>query len=331
MSTVTALSEKPSSRFDLKAAKQVGAKKLPPRLVIVGEGGIGKTTFASNAPDPILIATEDGADAVDVPKLPLDSKCETWGDLVSALRALMENEHDFKTLILDTLNAAEELCASMVTDRDFGGVRVTKKGKEGFDAYGKGDKAVAYEMRQLLGMLDYLRRRKGMMIILIAHEGLHKQANALGADFQKFGGRLSKSAWPLVFEWADQVAHACRDFSVEGSSENKAGKAVMFSNERWLSFEGGPAGDFKARAGYEMPERILLDWDAYASELQKDHLGALVEQALDLLGKAPEGARAKISERIGGKATAKTLRELGKDKLVQLINWLNAKVKQQEV
>ncbi|MCL2120125.1 MAG: ATP-binding protein [Planctomycetaceae bacterium] len=39
-----------------------GKKQQPPRLLIYGSEGVGKSTLAAKAPNPIFIPTEDGLD-----------------------------------------------------------------------------------------------------------------------------------------------------------------------------------------------------------------------------------------------------------------------------
>lgn len=310
----------PSERFSLKSATK--SAKPPPRLVLYGEPKIGKTTFATSAPSVCLIATEDGALGVDVPRLPTDGKCSTWQDVLECCKALRDGEHGFKWLALDTANGAEALCAEMVCHRDFGGKWNTTKGQEGFNAFGKGDKATAQEFRALLALLDQLQQQRRMGVILLAHTGLHKTSNALGADFLKFGGDMNKHTWALTAGWADQLGYACREVRVAVRDGEVKAKAAAIGSERWIQFEGGPGLDAGGRVGYEMPERILLSWDEYQAALHVDHVVALLDQVKDLLGRSSPEVRAKVAERLGGKVTDKALREVGKAKLEALIGWL---------
>ena len=48
-----------------------GKQPTPPRLMIYGSEGVGKSTFAANAPKAIFIQTEDGLSEIDCAKLPL--------------------------------------------------------------------------------------------------------------------------------------------------------------------------------------------------------------------------------------------------------------------
>lgn len=309
------------SRFSLSAPRR-SATRPPPRVLIYGEPGIGKTTFGCSAPDVVLIPTEDGSLGLDVARLPTEGKCETWADVMQACKVLLAEEHNFKWVVIDTINQASHLCEAMVCERDFGGVWNTTKGAEGFSSYGKGEKAAAQEMRALLSLLDQLQQKRGMGVILLGHVGLLKQANALGADFYKFAGEMSKNAWALVCSWADQVGHACREMRATVRDGETKAKASAIGSERWIVFEGGPGRDAKSRAGYEMPEKILLSWDEYISASDADRIDALVEQAFNLSTRAPDGARASMARKLGGQITKDGLRTVGKQKLEATIGWL---------
>ena len=63
--------------FDLKSISKTRRVRAP-KVVIVGTGKIGKTTFAAMAPNAIGILTEDGADAVDAQAFPLARKAMSW-------------------------------------------------------------------------------------------------------------------------------------------------------------------------------------------------------------------------------------------------------------
>lgn len=308
-------------RFSLALAAKTTTKPLP-RLVLIGEPGIGKTSFAVGAPNIILVPTEDGALGVTVPRIPTRGKCMTWGELTRALRILAEEKHSYKWVCIDDLGGAEKLCAAHVCHRDFEDRWTTKKGSEGFDSYGKGDKATAMEMKQMLALLDELQQRRGMGVILTCHVGLQRQGNALGADFHKFSGELNKHTWATVCGWADQVGFACRDIRASTREGEKQAKATAIGSDRWIVFEGGPGLDAKSRAGYEMPDKILLGWDDYETSLKADYLGELVNQAADLVKAADTKVRKTISQKLGGDATKKRLRAVGTQKLTATINWL---------
>lgn len=48
-----------------------GKQPMPPRLVLYGTEGIGKSSFAAQVPRPIFVPTEDGLDEIVCDKFPL--------------------------------------------------------------------------------------------------------------------------------------------------------------------------------------------------------------------------------------------------------------------
>ena len=234
------------SEWELKKHKIVS---YLPRLIVYGPPKIGKSTFAGSAPNVVFIPTEDGISGLDVMQLPSGRTCNTWEDMLKAVATLLKEEHDRKWVVIDTINGAAELCAKYICDRDFGGCWESRKGQEGFNAWGRGDKATAQEFKRLITGLDMLREEKGMGCILLAHQGLHRSGNALGEDFMKFAADIHARSCSLLVGWADHIAHACRDFMVHtphGKEDKGKGIAKQMSNTRWLVFEGGPGRSERA-------------------------------------------------------------------------------------
>jgi len=89
--------------FDLKSISRTRRVRAP-KIVVVGQGKIGKTTFAAMAPKAIGILTEDGADAVDANAFPLAT---SLADVYSAIDTLINQEHEFQTLFIDSLDWLE--------------------------------------------------------------------------------------------------------------------------------------------------------------------------------------------------------------------------------
>ena len=75
-------------------------------MIIYGEAGIGKTTFATSAPAPIVIQTEDGLGVLDAPRFPLAT---TFDDVLESLQVLATENHEFKSVVVDSLDWLEPL------------------------------------------------------------------------------------------------------------------------------------------------------------------------------------------------------------------------------
>ena len=83
-----------------------GKQGRPRRVMLYGTHGIGKSTWAAEAPSPIFLQCEEGLDDIGVDRTPLLS---TFGDVSSALSWLASNEHEYRTIVIDTLDWLERL------------------------------------------------------------------------------------------------------------------------------------------------------------------------------------------------------------------------------
>ena len=143
-----------------------GQQPHPPRIIVYGAHGTGKSTFAANAPKPIFIQTEDGAGSLDVDKFPL---AKSYDDVIAQLRGLAEEDHEYQTLVIDSLDWLETLIwAKLIQDRPTDEKNRPVKDITDY-GYGKGyDHAMEY-WQQIIDAIDYLRDHKAMMVICTAH------------------------------------------------------------------------------------------------------------------------------------------------------------------
>ena len=77
------------------------------RMNIQGTDGSGKSTFGAGAEAPIFIQAEDGLSFIDVPRFPL---CNTWNEILDCVEVIANEEHSYKTVVLDTTDKASTLC-----------------------------------------------------------------------------------------------------------------------------------------------------------------------------------------------------------------------------
>ncbi len=323
---MTSTTSQSSDRFSLDPTKTTRLI-LPPRLVLYGDIGVGKTTFGVSAKKPILIPTEDGAMGTDCPRLPTSGVCETYEEVLHVIHLLIDGDHDYETAVIDTINGVESLCAEMICEKEFEG---RWAGDKSYGAYANGAKATAQEFRTLLEALEELWREREMMIILLAHSGLMRSANALGEDFQKFAPSLERYTWEVLSAWSDMIGHATRDVHV---TEKKGGKfkARAIGAERYIYFEGEPGRDAKNRAGYEIANRVLLSYDDFQAALDLDPCDALTDQILDLLTKMSDDDYAKTAKWCGTKkVTAAGLKKKGKAKLTVMVNRMMSKLENED-
>ena len=109
---------------------QSGRAAAPPRLMIYGTEGIGKSTLAARTPKPIFIQTEDGLGEIDCHKFPL---AKSLADVQAALSELQTEEHDYQSVVVDSLDWLERLIWDSIC-QDYGAKSIEKVD----GGYGKG-------------------------------------------------------------------------------------------------------------------------------------------------------------------------------------------------
>lgn len=145
--------------IEITKGKQARAQ----RVVIYGTEGIGKSTLAAQFPDPVFIDTEGSTSNMDVKRF---GKPTSWTMLMNEIAFVKANPGCCKTLVIDTVDWAEQLCVEHVCA--FHG----KKGIEDF-GYGNGYTYVREEMGRLLNKLQELVD-SGVHVVLTAHSQLRK-------------------------------------------------------------------------------------------------------------------------------------------------------------
>lgn len=153
--------------ISLSDLRKVRADK-PPRILIYGPPGIGKTTLASEFPSPVFLQIEDGTPG-DV-ELTSFGKLESFQAVMSALEALYVEDHTFKTVVVDSVTELQRLVFAETCARgdDKGNA---KANIEDF-GYGKGYVYATRVWQDFLDGINALRRDKGMTVILIAHSAV---------------------------------------------------------------------------------------------------------------------------------------------------------------
>jgi hypothetical protein len=167
----------------------------PPRILIHADHGIGKSSLAAAAPNPVFINTEDGLENIDTSALAL---CKDFDTIMMQLSEVYSQPHDFKTLVIDSLDWTETLINQHVCKDG------NKKSISDF-GYGAGFQAVLENFGRVVKAITAIREDRNMAIILIAHSQIKEYANPLGADYDRHCIKLREKNAELFLEWADLV------------------------------------------------------------------------------------------------------------------------------
>ena len=159
-----------------------------PLITIVGEAGVGKTTFASQFPNPIFIRAEDGLEAVN-PKPAAMSVLASGDEIFQQLAALVTEEHNFKTVVIDSVTKLNSLFEKDVVDSD----PKAKSINTANGGYGAGFTAVAEKHWRVKRAADALRK-KGIAVIFIAHADIEKIDLPDLDPYSRYSVRLHKKS-----------------------------------------------------------------------------------------------------------------------------------------
>lgn len=243
-----------------------GAKPVPRRILLYGTPGVGKSTFATNAPSAIVVQTEDGLDDIDCRRFP---KVTTYAQVLEQLGALYHEDHAFRTVIIDSVDWLERLIWAEVC-------RLRQVATIEDIAYGKGYTFALPLWRDVLDGLSALRTERGMGVILISHARIERFENPETESYDRYVPRLHKTASALVTEWCDEVLFATYKVFTKSTDEgfNRTRAQGIGSGERVLRTVERPAHLAKNRLN--LPDELPLTWSDFARHLTASNAIAAV-------------------------------------------------------
>ena len=240
--------------FDLGSIVSASSTYRAQKIIAYGVQGLGKTSFGATFANPFLLRTEDSGCAVDVPTFP--SVAKTMDDLIGGLRALHDGEHNFQTIIVDTVDWMEPIVWAATSAR-LGVESIETPG------YGKGYVEADNEWRLVMGWLDALCYNRNMTIVCVAHADIKRFEPPDSDPFDRYQIKLHKRAWALWQEWADMVLFMNYRFRTIKTKDGGKSGADKFrgegAGERVIYTEERPA--YLAKNRWSLQPEILIGQD----------------------------------------------------------------------
>ena len=227
------------------------------KVVVYGVEGIGKTTFASQFPDPLFIDVEGGTKHLDVARV--DPAPQSWAALLGIVREVVRTR-PFATLVIDTADWAERLCIAHIV-AEAGNSKI--KSIEDF-GYGAGYTKLVEEYGRLLNLLSDVAEA-GVNVVLTAHAKIRKfEQPDEAASYDRWELKLTESGQkrlsPLLKGWADALLFADYKTIVEtvGAGMGQAKGKARGGQARIMKTQHHACWDAKNRWG--LPDEVPFEF-----------------------------------------------------------------------
>lgn len=203
--------------IDLKSLSKPKADR-PIIITLFGEGGMGKTTLAAMFPRPVFIRTEDGTASLtgndEVSLFPIARSSQ---DVLDQIEALATQEHDFKTLVVDSITQLATLIEAEIVAADPKAKSINQAG----GGYGAGYNTAADRHRMVREWAGALAYDKGMNVVFIGHADTETLDLPDMDAFGRYTVRLHKKSLPHYTDNVDAVCMIRLKSFVRGDGDKK--------------------------------------------------------------------------------------------------------------
>ena len=201
-------------------------------FLLYGPPKIGKSTLASKFDKPLFLATEAGLNSLESYQVPV----ATWEDFLQACKAIAKENHDFKTIVIDTVDNLYKACSEHVKKKN------NIQHESDLD-WGKGWQLVADEFTRAITKLSLLPYG----LVMISHSE-YIEIKTRTATITKAVPTLQKRARETVLKMSDIILYA------ESIVTDKGETRIM----RTKPSENCEAGDRTTR----LPAVLPLEYEA---------------------------------------------------------------------
>lgn len=232
-----------------------GVEKTPPKVLIYGCAGVGKTTMATTFNKPLVFDMEHSAKRIDVDKVEVDTLNQFYRDL-SELRAIEDKDgvktvkrselgKNYDTIVIDTLDWLD----GKIRDRIFGldkPVKTLDDAKARAEAlkltlnranggYGNGKGELENNVRaELLPRLKSLEKLD-YCVVATAHAQKSKMMTSEGYETETIMPKISEVTMNLFLEWFDCVFYLKLTDSGERILQVRSHDGILAKNRYGLT------------------------------------------------------------------------------------------------
>ncbi len=237
----------------------------PPRILLYGIAGTGKSTFATFAPDPFYIDLEKTLSILgkgDISHISewLESDGSSrnlkYEDIIYVLENILAENYNFKTLVIDTIDSLDELVVEYT-------LRKNKWDKLDYSGFGAKYKAKHANWNVIFNLLDNIWSQKHMCILMLGHSKIKSINEPNLPTYNAYSLNLEDEQLNYITKISDVVSFV--DIKKFASQD---GNRVQTSTteERVMHLHPHPA--YLAKSRYkDMPSMLPLDWYVFVKYL----------------------------------------------------------------
>lgn len=186
---------------------------------ITGDAGLGKTSLAATFPKPIFIRAEDGLQAVPLASRPdafpvLSSVDDLWDQLT----ALIKEDHDYQTLVIDSVTQLDTLFTTHIVETD---PKKPKSIAQALGGYGAGFQMLSSLHGRVRKAAGILNEKKGMHVVFIAHAETETIELPDQDPYTRYNIRMQKKSVSHFIDNSDLVGFLKLETFTQGDGDRK--------------------------------------------------------------------------------------------------------------
>ena len=185
-----------ATKTGLNLIQKTGSAAKARRYIVYGLPGVGKSSLAAQFPAPVFIPLEDGLTGLEVDAFPV---CNSYRVFCEYLQTLINEEHGYKTVVLDSLDWLEPIIYRQVC-KDNSWQNIEQPG------YGKGYVVAVAEAKRVINALQMLID-KGINVVLLCHAQTAIITPPDSTEFMRYDLKLNKKLSAVFCEWADVIGY----------------------------------------------------------------------------------------------------------------------------
>jgi hypothetical protein len=217
-------------------------------VALYGPPGVGKTTLAALAPNPVLIDLEDGAERVLCDRTP---RINTVAEFKDVMRQFVRSEYE--TAIIDTLDMLEQLVFKDVLE-SCNWKSIEQPG------YGKGYEVARERWVDLLKVFDGCVQR-GKNILCTCHDQIRTYTTPDTDSYERYDLKLHKKVSALIMARMDAVLFCQKEMVLVRDRVKEDRLIGKGTGNRVLRTTETPAWIAKNR--FNLPDTMPMTGDIY--------------------------------------------------------------------